>query len=347
MSSILCIVTGGMGDEILALPALRYLNSISGAEDLEIRLGAWRSRNALFQRLLGTPQKVLALEDLFEQREPILYDWVLQMDIRTLRGKVASNIQAEKGFFCFEKDESHQNAILIKPRDQLYWQHCFEMAFRLVCRIQGKRYSRSNMVQCRDRFRTSARGQEKSSRIEKILAIAPPEQLRMAVTPGGFNPPHKVWPCENFGKAICHAVSCGVTVFVLGAPEELSLAQKLYEFVSAQPEDWKKSAPGNLSFVTGQLDLVDLPDFLGKMDFHLSNDNGVAQIAGAINLPQIVLYRGNQSPHGTLGFQDFQLYSGDELSMNGLSLSEVIDAIDQKIDDATFLRFGRKKVMLI
>jgi ADP-heptose:LPS heptosyltransferase len=345
MGSILCIVNGGMGDEILTLPALRYLHSIPGAEGVEIRLGAWRSRNALFQKLLGTPQTVLPLEDLIEQRDPIHYDWILHMDIRTLRGIVPSNIQAKNGFFCFEKDKPHQNPILIAPKDQLYWQHCFEMAFRFACRIQGKRYSRSNMIECRDRFRISIPDQEESPRIEKLLAIAPPEQLRMAVTPGGYNPPHKVWRYENFGKAICHAVSRGVTVFVLGAPEELELAQKLYEFVSAQPEAWKRSAPGNLSFVTGLLELADLPDFLGRMDFHLSNDNGVAQIAGAMNLPQIVLYRAKQTPHGSIGFHDLPLFSGDEWSMNGLSPAEVIDAIDRKIDDATFLRFGRKKVM--
>ncbi|HET6267443.1 MAG TPA: hypothetical protein VFG11_06965, partial [Acidobacteriota bacterium] len=53
-----------MGDQVLALPALRYLCSTIGPSQIEIRLAGWDLRHGLFSRLLEYPVHILSLEDL-------------------------------------------------------------------------------------------------------------------------------------------------------------------------------------------------------------------------------------------------------------------------------------------
>lgn len=102
--------------------------------------------------------------------------------------------------------------------------------------------------------------------------------------------------------------------------------------ISSKPESWKKNATGNLSFLTGKVTLQELPYLLQKMNLHLSNDNGVAHIAGAINLPQIVLHRGATSSHVSLGRKDVLMFSGDNFDMKPISTESVIRSLDQQLE---------------
>ena len=341
-SDIVCIVTGGIGDEVLALPALRYLQQTLRRARIQIRLGGWQQRYRLFRVLWQSTELIHSLEALYRKAEQgnqsIFYDWILNFDIRTLRGKVPERLQAKHAYFCLEKDGVHKNAIVLKPDDPFYWQHCFEIAYRFTCRFKDLAYTRAAMISCRESYRTVEPPRITTTlnkKIKALLSNVDPGQVRLAVTPGGYNPKHKLWPVQRFAEVICHAVDRGISVFVLGSKEESILARELLSHIRQRPERWLKDAPGNLTFLTGGLRLEELPFLLQKTDLHLSNDNGVAQIAGALNRPQIVLYRGKESPHRTPGFRDVALFSNKDSEMNGISTKAVIDALEKMVTEVT------------
>lgn len=87
MTNILCILNGGMGDQILAVPALRYLASALPAARLEVRIGGWKLHHKLFRTLsAGCSLTVKSLETL--QRQPrrmsasFSYDVIVDFDTR-------------------------------------------------------------------------------------------------------------------------------------------------------------------------------------------------------------------------------------------------------------------------
>ena len=166
-------------------------------------------------------------------------------------------------------------------------------------------------------------------RLRRLLALGKRAQPRLAVTPGGFNPKHKLWPIDRFEEAVWHAVCRGAGVFVLGSAEESHLGRRLRDLLRTRPNTRAEEGGGSVSFLTGQLTLAEVPYVLQEMDLHLSNDNGVAHIGGLLNRPQLVLYRGAQSAHRSVGLRDVALFSGNRSDMTPIATATVVAQLDK------------------
>ena len=89
--------------------------------------------------------------------------------------------------------------------------------------------------------------------------------------------------------------------------------------------------------LAGQVPLEELPHLLLQADLHLTNDNGVSHVAGALHRPQVVLYRGcaERNRHVTLGFRDAALYSGADGAtgcMDGIQTEDVLATLARLLE---------------
>jgi ADP-heptose:LPS heptosyltransferase len=305
---------GGIGDQVLALPAVRYLAAESDFLPVEIRISAWNVRRRLHEALLPPGVRVRPFEALWrcDLRTPRPCDWILNLDTRdACRGAPRPPaLKPRRGFLALP--EAEQTGF---P----YWRCCFELAARFTGRVNAQP----------DAYRTVA-APEPSPRLAGLLGQVRPGRFRLAVSPGGYQPPYKRWPPAAFGAAIAHAVNRGADVLLLGSYEELHLSGQILESM----ERWQSKPPGCIYLLAGRLELEDLAALLGRVDLHLTNDNGAAHIGGAVNCEQIVLYRGQQSPHRTTGFRDTALSSGDPRSMRGIAVAAVIDLLESRLAPA-------------
>src|ERR1043166_1871835 len=341
MSSVLCILSGGIGDQILAMPALRYLPSALPAARPDVRIGGYKLRHKLIRTLLaGCSLTINSVEAL--QRQPkrraasISYDVIVDLDTRDspYAGVPPQCLTSRHAYFSFVGEQRIENQVsleLYDASDSPFWQRCFEMAFRAACLINGRAYVSHEMLASRDEFRSvslTPAPPPTRKRIERLLPASRADRPRLAITPGGYNPPWKRWPIERFAKVMKHALSRGVDVFVLTSRAETHLANRLEELFAAHSSGRHSKGKGKLTFLIGYLGLEELPHFLQEIDLHLSNDNGVAHLCGILNRAQIILYRGIASPHLSVGFNDVALFSGDEHSMQAISTSQVIETLD-------------------
>ena len=342
MTKVLCILNGGMGDQILALPALRYLASTLPATKLEARIGGWKSRQKLFRTLLaGCSLTINSLEAL--QRQPRRmaasrnYDVIVDLDTRDPPdGAIPpSCLRAERAYFSFADEPRIKKQVsleLYDTRGSAFWQRCFEMAFRAACLVKREAYASDEMLACRDQFRGISLMPPPAStrrRIDHLLNSSRVNQGRLAITPGGYNPPWKRWPIERFAEVINQTLSRGVDIFVLGSTARSSWQVSSKNSWVAGYSRRHKRAEGKLTFLVGRLEMEELPYLLQEMDLHLTNDNGVAHLGGILNCPQLILYRGLSSPHLSVGFNDVALFSGDDSSMQAISTAAVIETLAQ------------------
>jgi ADP-heptose:LPS heptosyltransferase len=326
----------------LALPTLTYLASALPAAKLELRIGGWNLRHKLFRTLsAGYPLTIKSLEAL--QRQPrrmaasFSYDVIVDFDTRDSPYAAVPPhcLKAGRAYFSFADDRRIEKQVplcLYDASGSPFWQRCFEMGFRAACLVKGRPYARDELLACRDEFRSvslTPAPPPTRRRIKRLLPASRTDQPRLAITPGGYNPPCKRWPIERFAEVIGHALSRGTDVFVLGSRAEARLACRLEELMAARSSMRHLKGAGKLTFLNGQLALEELPHFLQEMDLHLSNDNGVAHLCGILNRAQLILYRGIASPHLSVGFNDVALFSGDEASMEAISTAEVIETLDQ------------------
>lgn len=341
MTSILCILNGGMGDQILAVPTIRYLASTLPAARIEVRIGGWKLRRPLFRALLtGCTPAVNSLEAL--QRQPrrkaasFSYDVILDLDTRDspYAAVPPHSVTARRAYFSFADEWRIERQVSLELYDASgspFWQRCFEMGLRAAHLLGGKTYARDELPACRDRFRSVSlkpAALPTRRRLQRLLPASRADRTRLAITPGGYNPPCKRWPIGRFAAVIRHALLRGVDVFVLGARAETHLGDRLEELLAARPSAWRRKATGRLSFLNGRLALEELPYLLQEMDLHLSNDNGVAHLGGILNRPQLILYRGLATPHLSVGFNDVALFSGDDASMRPIPAAAVIETLD-------------------
>lgn len=339
MATVLCILNGGLGDQILAVPALRCLATALPAERLEVRISGWKLRHRLFRVLSADCSlTVKSLEALQRQprrnRASFSYDVIVDFDTRDSPYAAVPPhcLKAERAYFSFADEWRIERQVPLDLYDASgspFWQRCFEMAFRAACLVKGKTFAKE-LLASRDQFRSIslAPAQPPTRRgIKRLLAASRAERPRLAITPGGYHPPYKRWPIERFAEVIDHALSRAVDVFVFSSPAEAHLMVRLEELIATSH---RKDA-GKLTFLNGKLALEELPYFIQEMDLHLSNDNGIAHLCGILNRAQLILYRGVSSPHLSVGCNDVALFSGDDTSMRGISTVRVIDTLDQML----------------
>lgn len=325
MRRVACLITGGLGDQILTLPALRYLDATLSKSTVTPFMVGWHKRHTLLENLLGCPLKFAPLEDLAARnstaRDPCPADWILDFSENHLTFQPVKNLNPTRGYYSFpikRRLPRHHVLSLYDPSlpfeyNSQRWQRCFEMAFRAISRIGGKRFSKKACLLSRGRYRLVPSISPPPGARRRIASLLGPQRrdriFQLAVTPGGYHPPSKRWPVENFATVIASLLKQKeIRIYLLGADLEFPLAERLLSEVRN-----RISPPGRLRRVknlVGRVRLEDLPTLLQGMDLHLTNDNGVAHVGGALNIPQICLYRRRWSTHLTLGFKDTVLFSG-------------------------------------
>jgi ADP-heptose:LPS heptosyltransferase len=145
---------------------------------------------------------------------------------------------------------------------------------------------------------------------------------RVVMSPGGYNPPEKRWPARCFGEVAARLLDDGIGVVLLGAAEERPVVDE----VAATASLACSRGAGQLLNLAGQTDLLDLPILFDLTDLHVTNDNGLGHLAGALNRIQVILYLGPDADHVTLGFQDVALFSGAR-GMEAIRTEDVLTAV--------------------
>ena len=340
---ILCLLPGGLGDQIICLPAVRYLRSILPSAGIELRIAAWRTRREFFGLVLGASVAIKSLDELAQpsnvNSSRPKYDWILDFD--TTDGRFLSHLRppphAVQKFFTFDKVQRSPNQVSWERHDILhspFWQRCFDMAFCAACAILGRTYSREAMLAFADHYRIVSLPPATvplRRRVRRLLSGGKGRR-RLSVAPGGRNPKHKLWPIERFGEVIRYALSLGTDVFVVGTAEEADLGSRILNFLRPSFNKWSEKGWGSLTFLMGCLTLEELAYFLREMNAHLTNDNGAAHLGGLLGLPQLILYRGVESFHHSIGFRDVSLFSGDDSDLTGISTRRVIERLDRVLD---------------
>jgi heptosyltransferase-2 len=113
-------------------------------------------------------------------------------------------------------------------------------------------------------------------------ALTPDGRPVAALCPGAVGR-GKRWPTERFAELAKHLTSQGVAVWILGGPNETSLAKQIAEAGGALTRD-----------LTGN-DLRNAILALAAADITVSNDSGLMHVAAAIGTPTIGLF-GPTSP---------------------------------------------------
>ncbi|HEX6648171.1 MAG TPA: glycosyltransferase family 9 protein, partial [Pyrinomonadaceae bacterium] len=259
-TSILCILNGGIGDQVLAMPALRYLASSLPAARVELRISDWKLRHKLFRLLSsGCSLSVKSLEAL--QRQPrhrassFSYDVIVDFDTRDspYAAIPLPCVKARRAYFSFADEwriEKQVPLALYDASGSPFWQRCFEMAFRAACLVKSTSYNSRELLACRDEFRSVSSTPAPPAtqrRLKRLLPMSRADRPRLAITPGGYNPPYKRWSIERFAAVIDHALSNALDVFVISSPKEADLVQRLEELTS------HNNAAGKLTFLNGKL----------------------------------------------------------------------------------------------
>ncbi len=340
---ILCIAPGGLGDQIIALPAVRFLQTVFPPDELELRISACANRRRLLRLCLEPALSIRSLESLWHARNggssSGRYDFILDFDTTDgeFQTRLPTSLNPKQAFFSFARTTRFSSQVRYQRDDATgspYWRRCFDMAFRAATEMCGTPYSTTAMLDCADRYRTvqfPAASVRLRRRLRHLLSGDMPVIPRLAVSPGGYSPKHKLWPIRRFAEAIQHAAARGAAVFVLGSREESRLAGDLFDHLQSLRKGRGGKRSGSITFLTGQLLLEELPYVLQEMDLHLSNDNGVAHIGGLMNLRQLILYRGRQSRHRSVGFRDVALFSGDDRDMTPISTATVNARLEEFI----------------
>ena len=331
---VACIVGMGTSDQILTLPAIRYLHNLSNVE-LEIILGESHHTSDLFPLLLGGNVKIALLQDFWKmktrQKQQHAYDWILDLDYSNPCGIHAAPdwLIARQQYFTFQREQTRVRQKTYGLRDESgsqYWQRCFEMAFQLGSQVKNTSFSREEMLAARDSFRISklpAGSQSVENRINRLLSKANAGPL-LIVSPGGY-PAEKRWPADRFAEVICFALQQGINVVVLSLRKDSDSLWKIFELIRSRPFSWKRITPGNLTFLNGKVKHAILPYLLQRAVLHLSNENSLAQIAGTLDIPQILLYRGTHSMDLPPGRQQKILFSNQRHRMDGIDVQSVMD----------------------
>ncbi|MEO8055485.1 MAG: glycosyltransferase family 9 protein [Acidobacteriota bacterium] len=306
------IASGGVGDELIALPALRFLADVLPAGALEVRLGDFRRRHRVFELLLARPSvRVQSLERL-EEAGPAAahFDWLLDLDSRWVPRPPAW-LEGRRGTLSV-KDAG---------RGPL-WRVSLATAVSLARRVGC--VSAAGWVDLAERYRTVDPGDlpvpGPAGIARRLRSARAP--MRVALSPGGVSPREKLWPPASVARVVLGLLEVGCDVLILGDRRDARLGRDLAGIAAVG----KRGASGRVVDLTGRTRLEDVPGLLASADLHLACDNGLLHVGGALDRPQVGLYLGGASRHVTPGRRDRRLFAGRGLGMADLPVSRVARA---------------------
>jgi ADP-heptose:LPS heptosyltransferase len=141
-------------------------------------------------------------------------------------------------------------------------------------------------------------GDEERLGMEEILleeGVAAKKSPRIVLNPGA-DAVYKRWPEEHFGRLADLLVQrFSAEVFIVGGPDDRSVAERVFSGMQ-----------GNAFDLVGKLTLLQLAAFLEGCDMVVSNDTGPMHLAAAVATPVVALFGpGNPRRYGPYGPEGF------------------------------------------
>lgn len=110
------------------------------------------------------------------------------------------------------------------------------------------------------------------------LDAAPAPRPRLVLAPGAAKGPAKRWPAERYARIAREAMEAGRDVVLLGAPGEEETGKEI-----------SRLAP-DVDDRIGRTSLLEAARILASAERVLTNDSGLAHLAGALAIPSVILF---------------------------------------------------------
>jgi len=269
MNSLIAVRRGGLGDLLVALPAVRLLRS--AFPEFRITLVSRRTYGCLFAEAGITD----AVEDADDFR------WAALTGAAELRGREEFSFPepgiAVGWFHSPTASDFEKSAAALWSRASIW-------AFT-ADPVAGEPLSRSFFNQttaCIRRWNRPAAPFEECARLPLPPRPAPPgspARPYAVVHPGGGSR-LKLWPGERFREIIRALAAAGLSGAVVLGEAETSL--KTEWAGSSLPSGW---------ILLDRPPLLDLAALLAGASFYLGNDSGVTHLAAALGAPGLAVFR--------------------------------------------------------
>jgi len=314
---ILVVKLAGIGDFILALPALEALSS-SRAEKLSILCA---------ERVRGLAERSPCLQEVFFLREPFFSFTTLFRNLKTIlllrrkRFDLAINFHAigslrglfiMKLLFVLLHAKARVLEVPVKKGKEIH-----EMAKYLEFL---KMLDVTDVISAPSEISIPEADEREIAELlgERGLAA---QEILVGLQPGG-NKEKFLWPISHFSRIARHLHErYNAAILVTGNQKERALGEKLQVELDFPVHNF-----------CGLIPLEKMPAFLRRIDLFVSNDTGLIHLAGAVGTPLIGLY----GPFSEKRFYPVHrsgkcvvIHKQEVASMGELSSEEVIRAIDE------------------
>lgn len=119
---------------------------------------------------------------------------------------------------------------------------------------------------------------------QRIAELGDEDRVRIAIAPGFAAYGHKAWPKEKFVQLIDRLLDTGrITPILMGSKQDIRVCEYVQQHLTSRLRD------RCVSFVN-QFSLTEFLGTLKATDMALSNDSGTAHLAGALDVPVVVLF---------------------------------------------------------
>jgi lipopolysaccharide heptosyltransferase II len=297
---ILVVKLAGIGDLLLATPALRALRETYPQARIDLLvtpdsaglLNGWEIINNIIildkylfdapQQMILHPTSILQLANFWKTLRAGHYDAVLLLHHLTLafgRLKHQALMRATGAKWRIGLDNGHGGFLNVRVEDKGFGaMHEAEYALAVAEAVGAQTEDRRLTVPLSAEERTQARqlvyGENASENIQRPLIAFHPGS-------GGYSTARR-WAPERFAQladTLFHDV--GGQLLLLGGPEEAQLHQQIMGIMQSEMPAHSLAGKGNIKVAAAILELVDL--FVG-------NDAGLMHLATAVGAPTVAIF---------------------------------------------------------
>jgi heptosyltransferase-2 len=314
---ILVVKLAGIGDLLLATPALRALRETYPQARIDLLvtpdsarlLNGWEVINNIIildkyvfdhlRQIVKHPQALLSLKDFWSTLQAGEYDAVLLLHHLTLpfgRLKHQLLMRATGAKWRVGLDNGHGWFLNVHVKDDGFGakheaEYCMAIAEAVGATIRNKHLELPLSEDERRQARQLVYGDAMAKSVpHPIIAMHPGS--------GGYSTARR-WAPERFAQlanTLFHDV--GGQIFLMGGPEEVTLHQQIMDMLASNIPVRSLAGKGSIKVAVAVLELVDL--FIG-------NDAGLMHLAVAVNTPTVAIF-------GLSNHKAWGPYTGDPTS---------------------------------
>jgi heptosyltransferase-2 len=283
--AILVILVAGIGDWVMATPAIRSLSRRYPEAAIHLltstEAAAIARRNPRLERVWAFP-----IRELRRHRKALWTVFKLIRDLRKTRFDIAVNFYP----VCMRSGAVKMALLfrLLRARMKLSqgpWPLCAALTRRIDDRVfAGKHMTESmNAVAGLLGARDDREGPElvcaPAAKFDEMIRPEDGRSPVVAVHPGADSPSRR-WRPERFARVADELVErCGARVIVLGGPSDEALAASVVAAMHSRALN-----------LCGQVRLDELPYVLSRCDLLLANDSGPMHLAAAAQTPVVAIF---------------------------------------------------------